>query len=136
MSEASWNVSRSPLATSTVPSRRSSPWPNGGKKIVSLVARTFGVRKAACRNEVRNHRELFDDVVVKFASALIRGEGFVPVSRRLISIPSDQDGARPLLAVEAQQQIGETEYGAGRPIALSSDILRQSVKGAVGKTVQ
>ena len=51
------------------------------------------------------------------------------------SIPGDQHGARLFLPVKPQQQIGEAEDGAGGPVALSADIFRQRVIGAMRERV-
>ena len=45
----------------------------GGEKIVSLVAGALGGLEAAGLHELRQHIQLFDDGIVEFAPALIRG---------------------------------------------------------------
>ena len=87
----------------------------GGQEIVGLVARALGVGKTACSHEVRNDRELLQQFIIEFASALIGGKCFVPISRLLIGVPANQHGARLLLAVEPEEQIGKAKDGAGRP---------------------
>ena len=47
----------------------------------------------------------------------------------------DQYRARLFLAIEPQQEVGEADNGAGRPVALSPDGLRQRVIGAMRKRV-
>ncbi len=80
-------------------------------------------------------RELFDDVVVEFAAALIGSECYMPIGGLLVRIPADQHRARLLLAVEPQQQIGKAENSAGGPVALSADVLRQRVIGAMREEI-
>ena len=107
----------------------------GRKKIVGLVACAARVGEAARADEFGNYRELFVDVDVEFAPALIGREGFVPVGFLLQRVPGDDDGARRLVGIELQQQIGEAQNGAGRPVALPPDRLRQRVIGAVGEGI-
>jgi hypothetical protein len=69
--EASWKVSRSPLATSTVPPRRSSAATAAARKVVRLVARCLGVGEAARRHEIRQCDELLDQRIVELVAALV-----------------------------------------------------------------
>ena len=92
----------------------------GGEKIVRLVAGGLGVRKAACRDEVRQHLQLLDDGVVEFAPALIGRKRLVPIGRHLQRVPGDEHRARLLDAVEPQQEIREAENGAGRALPRAS----------------
>ena len=107
----------------------------GGEKIVGLVTGLLGIGEAAGGDELRDNGELFNDLVIEFAAALISRKCFMAVGRLLVGVPADQHGARPFLAVEPQQQVGETENGAGRPVALSANVLRQRVIGAMCKRV-
>jgi hypothetical protein len=59
----------------------------------------------------------------------------MPVGRGLQRVPADQDRARPLGAVELQQTIGEAENGAGEPVAIAQNILRQRVIGAMRERI-
>jgi hypothetical protein len=72
----------------------------GGEKIVGLIAGPLGIGEAAGGDEFRNQRKLLDEIVVEFPSALIIGEGIMPVGGGLQRVPADQDRARPLGAVE------------------------------------
>ena len=57
-SEASWNVSRSPLATRTVPPRSLFFGGSCGEKIIGLEARRFRILKTAGGNKFWQHLEL------------------------------------------------------------------------------
>jgi hypothetical protein len=107
----------------------------GGEEIVGLVAGAARIGEAAGGDEFGDDRELLDDLIVEFAPALIGRKGFVPVGLFLQRVPGDNDGARLLVAMEPQQQIGEAENGAGRPLALALDRLRQGVIGAVSERI-
>ena len=119
-SEASWNVSRSPLATSAVPPRRSSARRRGCQEIVGLVARRLGVGEAAGGDELRQHVELLDQRVVELAAALVGGKAFVPIGRLVERVPGDQHRARLLRLIEPQQEVGEADDGAGGLVAASA----------------
>jgi hypothetical protein len=126
-------VSRSPLATSTRAPRRSSDRNRGGEKIVGFVARALCVGETAGGYELWNCRELLDHVIVERAPALIGRECFMAIGRRFVGVPSDQHGARLLLAIEPQQEIGETQNGTGRLVVLAANAFRQRVTGAMRK---
>ena len=74
-----------------------------------------------------HYRELPDHVIVERAPALIGRECFMAIGRRFVGVPSDQHGARLLLAIEPQQEIGETQNGTGRLVALVANAFRQRV---------
>ena len=132
-SEASWKVSRSPLATRTVPPAFSSFAAAAGEKIIRLEARRFRILKAAGGDEFRQHLELLDQGVVEFATALIGRKLLMSIGWDFQRVPGDEHRARLLLAVETQQHIGEAENGTGWFAASPQDGFRQSVIGAVGE---
>ena len=84
----------------------------GGEKVVGLEPRAFGVRKPAGGNEFGQDVQLLDQIRVELSSALICGKQFVAFRRRFQTVPADNDRARPLVRVETQQEICETEDGA------------------------
>ena len=116
-SEASWNVSRSPLAIRTVPPRLSSAACGGRKKVVGLVTRRFCVLKAARGDEFWNEIELLNQGVIEFASTLVSGKFLMTVGGDFQRVPCDEHGARLLFAVEAQQKVRKAKNGTGRPPA-------------------
>ena len=132
-SEASWNVSRSPLATRTVPPRFSSFAGRGRKKIIRLEARRFRILKAACGNKFRKSIKLLKQGVVEFASALVGGKFLMPIGGGFQRIPRDKHGARLLISVEPQQHIGKAENGTSGFAATPQDCFRQGVIGAMGE---
>ena len=129
-SEASWNVSRSPLAIRTVPPRFSS-LRQRRRENHSPRSPALSILKAAGGNKFRQHLELLQQGVVEFASALVGGKFFMPVGGNFQRVPGDKYGARLLLPVEPQQHIGKAEDGAGRLSAAPQDCFRQGVIGAM-----
>ena len=97
-----------------------------GQEIVGLVAGRLGIGEAAGRDELRQDRQLLDDLVVELAPALIGRERLVPVGRRIERVPADQHRARLLGVVEPQQEIGEADDRAGRPVAVRADRFRNT----------
>ena len=87
---------------------------SGGEKIVRLVARSFCILEAACRNEFRYEIELLNQSVVEFASTLISGKFLMPIVRGIERVPGDEHGTGLLFAVEAQQKVGKAKNGACR----------------------
>ena len=69
-SEASWNASRSPLATTRGPAARLLGGNGGGEEVVGLVARRLRIREAARGDELRQHLELLDQLVDRTARPL------------------------------------------------------------------
>jgi hypothetical protein len=105
-SEASWKVSRSPLATSTVPPRF---LPRGRRreKVVRLVAGRLCVDKTACADEFGQDVELIEQRVVKLPAALICWKLLVPFRRYVQRVPGDKDRSRLLRLIKAQEKVGE-----------------------------
>jgi hypothetical protein len=126
---ASWKASRSPLATRTRTSRRLRD--RGGEEVVGLVAWSLGIGEAAGGDEFGERLELVDELRIEVAAALIGGEEALPVGRRAQRVPADQDRARPLAFVEAEQDVGEAENRAAAAVAGAADRFRQRVVGAV-----
>src|SRR5262249_56728320 len=79
----------------------------GGKEVVGLVPGRFGIRKAACGDKLGQYVKLLEQLVIKFAAALIGGELLVTVGRCVQRVPTDEHGARLLHPVELQQKIRE-----------------------------
>ena len=71
----------------------------GGQKIIRLEARRFRIQKAACRNELGQNIELFEQRIVEFAATLISRKLFMPIGGNLKRIPRNQHRARFFFAV-------------------------------------
>ncbi len=69
--EASWNVSRSPLADQRSAAAALLGGDRGGEEIIGLVARRLCVGEAAGGHEFRQRIELLEQSVVELAPALI-----------------------------------------------------------------
>src|SRR5437016_3283750 len=55
----------------------------------------------------------------------------MPVGRRVKRVPSDKNGARPLVGVKAKQEVRKPDDRACSAAVAASDRLRQAVIGAV-----
>ena len=95
-----------------------------GQEIVGLVAGTLGVSKATGGDKLRNDGKLLQEFIIELAAALIRGERFVSIGRFFIGIPTNQNCAGLLLAVEPEQQIGKAKNGAAGTIATYPNTFR------------
>src|SRR5258706_8730687 len=131
-SDASWKASRSPVATTTVPQRFSSL---ATAEIIRLVAWPFCVGEAARGDELRQHVELIDKLVIEFPTALIARQRFMAIGWLIEGVPGDEHGAGQLGFVEAQQKVGEAQDRASALVASSPDALRQPVVRPVGERV-
>ena len=99
----------------------------GRQEIVGLVAGRLCVGEAAGRDELRQRVELLEQRVVELAARSDRpGNALVPIGRRVKRVPADEHGARLLGLVEAQQDIGEADDGAGAFAAAPQNGLRQA----------
>ena len=76
-SEASWNVSRARYEDTTAAFLFRCG--SGREKIIRLEARRFRVLKSAGGNKFRQHIELLEQGVVKFAAALVSWKFLMPV---------------------------------------------------------
>ena len=131
-SEASWKVSRSPLAIRAV-RHAFLPLRQRRRENHRPRSRRFRVLKAACGNKFRQHIKLLKQSVVEFSTALVGRELLMPVGRNLERVPGHQHGTRLLITVEPQQHIGKAEDGACGFSASPQDCFRQGVIGAMGK---
>ena len=93
---ASWNASRSEVATSAVPAASLLRRDCSGEEVVGLVAGPLRGGEAHRVDEARQEVELLDERVVELASALIALERLVPVGGNEERVPADEDGARLL----------------------------------------
>ena len=98
-----------------------------GEKVVRFVSGRFGVRKPKRGYKFRQDIELFDHFLIELAPALVGGKHFVTLCRRVQAVPSDNNGARPLIRVEPQQEIGEAKDGARRLAVAAANGFRQRV---------
>ena len=80
-SEASWKVSRSPLATRTVPPSLFFFRRSGGEKIIRLEARRFRILKTAGGNKFRQHLKLLDHGVIELTATLVSRKFLMPIGR-------------------------------------------------------
>ena len=78
-SEASWKVSRSPLATSVFMRRFVASATAAAQKIIGFVAGSPCIDEPARRHELAQPRKLLEQLLVEPAPRLISGEGLVPV---------------------------------------------------------
>ena len=99
----------------------------GGEKVICFEPWGFGVCKSKGGDKFRQDIQLLNQVIVELAPALIGGKHFVTLRRRVQAVPSDNDGARPLIRVESQQEIGEADNGASRLAVAAANGLRQRV---------
>jgi hypothetical protein len=76
---------------------------------------------------------LLNQRIVEFAPALVGGKFLVPVGGHLQCVPCDEHGARLLVSIEPEEQIGKAENGTGRLAAAPQNCFRQGVVGAMGE---
>src|SRR5262249_57284488 len=103
---------------------------SGRKKIIRFEARRFRILESAGGNQFRQHIELLEQGVVKFAAALVSWKFFVPISGDFQCVPGDKHGTRLLVAIEAEQHVGKAKDCTGGLIAKSCG---RFWKGGVGK---
>ena len=106
-----------------------------GQKIVGLITRSFRIREAARRDEPRQHIQLIDELFVEMSTALIIRKEALAVGRRTERVPPDKYCARPLIFVQAQQNICEADDSATATIARPPDRFRQGMEGAMRERV-
>ncbi len=87
-SEASWNVSR-PARYEDTTAAFLFRCGSGREKIIRLEARRFGVLKSAGGNKFRQHIELLEQGVVKFAAALVSWKFLMPVGGDVQRVPGN-----------------------------------------------
>jgi hypothetical protein len=83
-----------------------------GEKVIRLEPWGFGVRKPACGNKFRQYVQLLDQILVELSPALIGRKHLAALRRRLQAVPADNDSARLLVCVKAQQEIHEAKDSA------------------------
>ena len=103
----------------------------GREKIIRLEARRFCILKSAGGNKFRQHIELLEQRVVKFAPALVSGKLLMPVSGDVQCVPGDKHGAWLLIAIEAEQHIGKAKDSTGGFPATPEDRFRKGVIGTM-----
>ena len=134
-SEASWKVSRSPLAIRTVPPRLSSAAAAAARKSSASKPGALAFWKPQAADEFRDEVELLKQGVVELSTALVGREFLMPVGGHFQRVPGYQHRARLFLAVKTQQKIGKAEDGAGGLAASPQDRLWQSMIGAMGERI-
>src|SRR5262249_16180727 len=72
----------------------------GSEKVVGLVTRRLCRGEPAGRDELREHFELLDELVVEDAPSLVTLQRTVPVGRHVQCVPADENRARLLLRVK------------------------------------
>ena len=92
---------------------------SGRKKIIRFEARCFRILESAGGNKFRQHIELLEQGVVKFAAALVSWKFLVPISGDFQRVPGDKHSARLFVAIEAEQHVGKAKDCTGRLTATS-----------------
>ena len=135
LSEASWNASRSEVATSAWPPRAVSASAAAARKSSASYPPPLATAKPNERDELGEKGKLLEELGVELASRLVRVERLVPVGRHLEGVPGDENGARFLRLPQADEHVGEADERAGRAAVGAADRLRQRVVRAVGERV-
>jgi hypothetical protein len=104
---------------------------SGREKIIRLEARRFRILKSAGGNKFRQHIELLEQGVVKFAAALVSWKFLMPVGGHVQRVPGDKHSARLLIAIEAEQHIGKAKDCTGGLTATPEDRFRKGVIGTM-----
>src|SRR5262249_40302090 len=86
---------------------------SGREKIIRLKARRFRILKSTGGNKFRQHIELLEQGIVKFAAALVSGKFLMPVGGDVQCVPGDKHSARFLIAIEAEQHTGKAKDSTG-----------------------
>jgi len=85
------------------------------QEVVCLIARGLPVREPTCAHEDGERGQLFEQCIIEMPPALIFKPSFVPIGRRIESIPSDKHGARLLAAVKPKDKVREADDSPGAP---------------------
>src|SRR6202020_2527371 len=107
----------------------------GCEKVVCFEPWGFGVCKSKGDDKFRQDIQLLNHVIVELAPALRGGKQLAALRRRVQAVPSNNNGARPLIAVEPQQKIGEADNGASRLAVAAANGFWQRVVRSMGEGV-
>src|SRR5207249_4622012 len=103
----------------------------GSEEVVGLVPGCLRVAEAERPDEHGQQVELFEQLLVEDAAALVPGERFVPVRRHVERVPADDHGARRFAVPQPQEHVREPDDRVPGPPPCASNRLRQRVISAV-----
>jgi hypothetical protein len=126
---ASWNASRSPVATTAAAAACLLRGDGRGEEVVRLVPGAFRSDEPEGRDELGQQVELLQDRVVELATALVARKELAAVGRNPDRVPSDQDRTRLLGLPEPDEHVREPDH------CVQADRLRQRVVRAVRERV-
>ena len=135
LSLASWNASRSDVATRASPPRSSSAADRRREKVVRLVPGSLPADDPARRDEPGQQIELLEELRVELTARLVALERCMSVRRHVEGVPADDHGAGTLALPEADEHVAEAGESVPWRAVCPPDRARESVVGAVGERV-
>jgi hypothetical protein len=87
----------------------------GSEKIIGFTALGLGAGKAATLTNCGENLELFAQLGIEVTPILVISESVMPTGRSLERIPSNKNGARAFVSVEAQQKTRKSDDSPPTP---------------------